>query len=72
MALNVELTLEQQRAVLVRLGWHPANVRGLDARSIHNQLNSLLAQKRERVEFEILRQVGKAWDSEELHDLPSA
>lgn len=72
MALNVELTLEQQRAVLVRLGWHPANVRGLDARSVHSQLNSLLAQKQERVEFEILRQVGRAWDSEELHDLPSA
>lgn len=70
--MNFSLNDEQARAVLTRMGWHPANTRGLDSRSLKSQLVNLLQSRRERTEFEILRQLGKAWDADELHDLPSA
>lgn len=65
-------TDEQARAVLVRMGWHPTNARGLNQQSLRNQLAQLLGSRPERTEFEILRQLGRAWDATELDDLPSA
>lgn len=66
------LTLEQKRAVLVRLGWHQDNARRLSERDANDQLNNLHASRPEAVEFEALRQVGRAWDSVEIPDLPIA
>lgn len=62
------LNLEQKRAILVRLGVPAQVARGMASKTVSTFLNQQysLPSMRLRVEFEALRQVGRAWDLEEL------
>lgn len=62
------LSHEQKRAVLVRLGVPAQVARGMAPKTLSHYLNQqyALPSMRLRVEFEALRQVGRAWDEDEL------
>lgn len=62
------LSIEQKRAVLVRLGVPAQVAQGMAPKTLSRYLNQqyALPSMRLRVEFEALRQVGRAWDEDEL------
>lgn len=59
---------EQRKAILERLGLPPAQACRLSPNAVLERLGALWGNPthRNRLEFEILRQLGRAWDADEI------
>lgn len=66
-----QLTLGQKRAMLERLGWPPVQAHRASEERANAALNALWAERPLRLEFEVLRQVGHAFEHFEYADLPT-
>lgn len=65
-----QLNLEQKQAILERLGWPPVQARRASEERANAALNALWGHQPMRLEFEVLRQVGHAFEYSEISDLP--